>query len=135
MPSDCSVGNAFGPLRDFFCKFAIASRFVQCVWHSSPRFPSRTAVLANIEHFTHQSLYKIAHPERFFKIFWPARPSGPLYPGQDLNRLGPDSDLTHAAAPLQVSCWPDPEVRTVGSAGPLTEVDLPCRRSEWHGSF
>jgi hypothetical protein len=20
-------------------------------------------------------------------------------------------------------------------AGPLTEVDLPCRRSEWHGSF
>jgi hypothetical protein len=32
MPSDCSVGNAFGPLRDFFCKFAVAGRFVQCVW-------------------------------------------------------------------------------------------------------
>jgi hypothetical protein len=31
--------------------------------------------------------------------------------------------------------WPDPEVTTVGPAGPLIEVDLPCRRSEWHGSF
>jgi hypothetical protein len=24
---------------------------------------------------------------------------------------------------------------TAGSAGPLIEVDLPCRPSEWHGSF
>src|SRR5215831_15256305 len=29
----------------------------------------------------------------------------------------------------------DPEVPTARPAGPLTEVDLPCRRSEWHGSF
>jgi hypothetical protein len=31
--------------------------------------------------------------------------------------------------------WPDPEAPTAGPAGPLTEVDLPCRRNEWHGSF
>src|SRR5229473_1902672 len=31
--------------------------------------------------------------------------------------------------------WPDSEAPTPGPAGPLTEVDLPCRRSEWHGSF
>jgi hypothetical protein len=31
--------------------------------------------------------------------------------------------------------WPDSEAPTGGPAGPLTEVDLPCRRSEWHGSF
>jgi hypothetical protein len=30
---------------------------------------------------------------------------------------------------------PDPEVPTAGPAGPLIEVDLPCRRNEWHGSF
>src|SRR6516225_7749633 len=29
--------------------------------------------------------------------------------------------------------WPDPEVPTAGPAGPPMEVDLPCRRSEWHG--
>jgi len=26
--------------------------------------------------------------------------------------------------------WPDPEAPTAGPAGPLTEVDLPCRASE-----
>jgi len=31
--------------------------------------------------------------------------------------------------------WPDPEARTAGAAGPPTEVGLPRRRSEWHGSF
>jgi len=31
--------------------------------------------------------------------------------------------------------WPDPEVPTAGPASPLTDVDLPCRRSEWHFSF
>jgi hypothetical protein len=31
--------------------------------------------------------------------------------------------------------WPDPEAPTDGPAGPLPEVDLPCKRSEWHGSF
>jgi hypothetical protein len=30
---------------------------------------------------------------------------------------------------------PDSEAPTAGPAGPLIEVDLPCRRSEWHGSF
>jgi hypothetical protein len=36
---------------------------------------------------------------------------------------------------LIVCCWPDSEVPTGGPAGPLTEVDPPCQRSEWHGSF
>ncbi len=36
---------------------------------------------------------------------------------------------------LDVCYWPDPEAPTAGPTGPLTEVDLPCRRSEWHGSF
>jgi pimeloyl-ACP methyl ester carboxylesterase len=31
--------------------------------------------------------------------------------------------------------WPDSEAPTAGPAGPLTEVDLPSRRSERHGSF
>ena len=31
--------------------------------------------------------------------------------------------------------WPDAEVPTACPAGPLTEVDPPCRRSEWHGSL
>ena len=31
--------------------------------------------------------------------------------------------------------WPDPEVPTASPAGPLTAVDLPCQRGEWHGSF
>jgi ABC-type nitrate/sulfonate/bicarbonate transport system permease component len=35
----------------------------------------------------------------------------------------------------RVRSWPDPEAPTASPAGPLTEVDLPCRRSEWHGSF
>src|SRR6266849_9189782 len=42
------------------------------------------------------------------------------------------------AAPYRASGlvhWPDPEAPTASPAGPLTEVDLPCRRSEWHGSF
>src|SRR5260370_40395070 len=30
--------------------------------------------------------------------------------------------------------WPDSEAPTSGPAGPLPEIDLPCRRSEWHGS-
>jgi hypothetical protein len=30
---------------------------------------------------------------------------------------------------------PDSEAPTAGPAGPLIEVDLPYRRSEWHGSF
>jgi hypothetical protein len=34
-----------------------------------------------------------------------------------------------------VSNWSDPEVPTAGPAGPVIEVNLPCRRSEWHGSF
>src|SRR5260370_21491915 len=34
-----------------------------------------------------------------------------------------------------VASWPDSEAPTAGPAGPLTEGDLPCRRSELHGSF
>ena len=34
-----------------------------------------------------------------------------------------------------VASWPDPEVPVAGPAGPLTEVDLASRRSEWHVSF
>src|SRR5258708_37700995 len=69
-------------------------------------FPFRTALLRNIEHFTHQSLYEIATRERFFKII-PASSALQQFvswPGSRPPR--PDSDLTHAAAPLQVSCWP-----------------------------
>jgi hypothetical protein len=36
---------------------------------------------------------------------------------------------------LGVCLWPDPGEPTAGPAGPLTEEDLPCLRSEWHGSF
>jgi len=32
-------------------------------------------------------------------------------------------------------CGPDPDAPTSDPASPLIEVDLPCRRSEWHGSF
>src|SRR5215831_16500274 len=42
------------------------------------------------------------------------------------------------AAPYRASglvLWPNPEVPTTGPAGPLTELDLPCRPSERHGSF
>src|SRR5215467_1621717 len=39
------------------------------------------------------------------------------------------------SAGWNVGSWPDPEVPTGGPAGPVTEVDLLCRRSEWHGSF
>ena len=38
-----------------------------------------------------------------------------------------------ATAPILDST--DPEAPTAGPAGPLAEVELPCRRSEWHGSF
>src|SRR5260221_11875977 len=38
-------------------------------------------------------------------------------------------------AVCDVGSWPDPEAPAAGPAGPLTEVDLPCRRSEGHGSF
>ena len=31
--------------------------------------------------------------------------------------------------------WPDADASTAGPAGPLTEVDLPCRRSEWTAHF
>src|SRR5262249_1287356 len=31
--------------------------------------------------------------------------------------------------------WPDSEVPTARPVSPLIEIDLPCRRSEWHGSF
>jgi hypothetical protein len=37
--------------------------------------------------------------------------------------------------PRHISTLPDSEVPTGGPAGPLTEVDPPCQRSEWHGSF
>ena len=39
------------------------------------------------------------------------------------------------AALAQGRFSPDSEAPTPGPAGPLTEVDLPSRRSEWHGSF
>ena len=89
-------------------------------------FPFRTALLKNIEHFTHQSLYKIAHPERFFKIipassalqqfvFWP-QPRPPR----------PDSDLTHAGAPLQVSCWPNAAVVGIRLTRQLSGDKLPA---------
>jgi Recombinase/Recombinase zinc beta ribbon domain len=129
MPSDWSVGNAFGPLRDFFCKFAIASHFVQCVWHGSPR--SHPALLRNIEHFTHQSLYKRAHPERFFKIICPASSALPQFvswPGPRPPR--PDSDLTHAAPPLQVSCRPDSDGTVGGNHRRLIGYQRTCR---WNG--
>jgi len=32
-------------------------------------------------------------------------------------------------------CVARPGSADTGLAGPLTEVDLPCRRSEWHGWF
>jgi hypothetical protein len=38
-------------------------------------------------------------------------------------------------SPSRPILWPDSEAPTAGPAGPLAEVDLPCRRSEWHGSF
>jgi len=31
---------------------------------------------------------------------------------------------------LTVRFWPDPDAPTAGPAGPLTEVELPCGRSE-----
>ena len=49
-----------------------------------------------------------------------------------------DSRLTSPRSGLERSdfvLWPDSEVPTDGPAGPLIEVDLPCRRSEWHGHF
>src|SRR6266403_6143486 len=93
--------------------------------------PFRTALLKNIEHFTHQSLYKIAHPERFFKII-PASSALQQFvswPGSRPPR--PDSDLMHAAAPLQVSCWPIPEPPTASPAGPLTLMSFVKHRE--HG--
>src|SRR6516225_8405682 len=51
------------------------------------------------------------------------------------SRLRPREFLISSAKRLLQQNRPDPEVPTAGSAGPLIEVDLPCRRSEWHGSF
>jgi hypothetical protein len=44
-------------------------------------------------------------------------------------------DCRFRSLPGDVAYWPDSEVPTDGPVGPLIEVDLPCRRSEWHGSF
>ena len=34
-----------------------------------------------------------------------------------------------------VRLWPDADAPATSQASPLTEVDLSCRRSQWHGSF
>jgi len=51
-------------------------------------------------------------------------------------RVGrPQARVASKGAPLPELTHSDSEVPTGGTAGSLTEVDLPCRRSEWHGSF
>ena len=46
-----------------------------------------------------------------------------------------DAQLISICVSTMVVQVPDSDAPTAGPAGPLTEVDLPCRRSEWHGSF
>src|SRR5215467_15622072 len=51
----------------------------------------------------------------------------------DLSSTDSTRDQARRAAGYRASdlvLWPDLEVPTAGPAGPLTEVDLPCRRSE-----
>jgi len=57
-------------------------------------------------------------------------------PEAELNRANVDQqrDLAVLDDNATTACGPT-RTRDRCPAGPLTEVDLPCRRSEWHGSF
>src|SRR5712675_1788895 len=68
-------------------------------------------------------------------VISPLRASSVRRYSTELNRCERDAWLLGARPHHQVRCWPDPEALTASPAGPLTEVDLPCRRGEWHGSF